>query len=79
MRSGLCGTIQESCLERTILFGEASLRRSVREFLSHYRCERNHQGLDNRLIIPIPVTLLIVGRFAGEMGGMLNYYFRQAA
>jgi putative transposase len=74
-------TIKESCLERMILFGEASLRRSVREFLSHYHCERNHQGLDNRLIIPDTSHAINRGpiRRRERLGGMLNYYFRQAA
>jgi transposase InsO family protein len=44
-------TIKESCLERMILFGEGSLRKAIHEFVEHYHRERNHQGLDNRLII----------------------------
>jgi putative transposase len=43
-------TIKESCLDRLILIGEASLRRAVCEFLAHYHNERNHQGLQNQLI-----------------------------
>jgi hypothetical protein len=45
-------SIKESCLERMILFGEDSLPTAVREFLTHYHRERNHQGLGNLLIIP---------------------------
>jgi putative transposase len=44
-------TIKESCLERMILFGEGSLRKSIHEFVVHYHRERNHQGLGNRLIM----------------------------
>jgi putative transposase len=44
-------TIKEGCLERMILFGEDSLRNAIREFVTHYHFERNHQGLDNRFII----------------------------
>jgi transposase InsO family protein len=44
-------TIKESCLERVILIGEASLRRAIREFETQYHHERNHQGLKNQLII----------------------------
>src|SRR5215472_71854 len=44
-------TIKESCLERTIRFGEGSLRKALREFVPHYHHERNHQGLGNRLIV----------------------------
>jgi putative transposase len=35
-----------------ILFGESSLRTAVQNFVAHYHSERNHQGLDNRLIQP---------------------------
>jgi transposase InsO family protein len=74
-------TIKESCLERMILFGEGSLRKAIREFMEHYHRERNHQGLDNRLIIP---DQLVAGSAAAiqrrsRLGGMLNYYYRQAA
>jgi putative transposase len=44
------GSIKAECLNRLIFFGEASLRRALREFLVHYRRERNHQGLGNKLI-----------------------------
>src|SRR5215475_11484858 len=47
-------TIKESCLERLILFGEGSVRRAAAEFAMHYHRERNHQGLDNKLICPDP-------------------------
>jgi hypothetical protein len=45
-------SVKESCLNRLILVGEGSLRRSVRELIEHYHVERNHQGLGNRLILP---------------------------
>src|SRR5262247_3886873 len=41
-------TIIESCLEQMIFFGEDALRLTIREFLTHYHLERNHQGLENR-------------------------------
>ncbi len=44
-------SIKESCLNRLILFGDHSLRRAIREFVTHYHQERNHQGLGNRLIV----------------------------
>jgi hypothetical protein len=53
--------IKESCLDRMILFGEAGLRRSMREFIQHYHWERNHQGLGNRLIHESPHTPPVVG------------------
>ncbi len=46
-------SIKEECLDRMILFGEASLRRALREYVAHYYSERNHQGVDNRLLEPL--------------------------
>jgi transposase InsO family protein len=43
-------SIKDECLSRMIFFGERSLRNATREFAAHYHAERNHQGLDNRLI-----------------------------
>jgi len=74
-------SLQEECLDRMIFFGETSLRKAVREFLAHYHAERNHQGLENRLIEPGPE----IGRAAGEvqcrerLGGLLRYYYQKAA
>ena len=74
-------SIKESCLDRMILFGEPSLRRAIQQFIAHYHRERNHQGLDNRLIFPAPAdtdpSAPIERR--QRLGGMLNYYYRQAA
>jgi transposase InsO family protein len=74
-------TIKESCLDRMILFGEGSLRKTIREFVADYHGERNHQGLGNRLIIPEPSPAGGPGaiRRRQRLGGMLNYYYRQAA
>ena len=74
-------TIKESCLDRMILFGEGSLRKAIHEFLEHYHRERNHQGLENRLIIPAGVQQETGGaiRRKQRLGGLLNFYYRQAA
>ena len=45
-------SIKDECLNQMIFFGERSLRRATRDFVAHYHAERNHQGLDNRLIEP---------------------------
>ena len=74
-------TIKESCLDRMILFGESSLRKAISEFMAHYHRERNHQGLENRLIIASDLQAGKQGaiRRRQRLGGMLNYYYRQAA
>jgi transposase InsO family protein len=66
-------TIKESCLDRVILMGEASLRRGIREFVAHYHGERNHQGLQNQLITR-PVAHSRDGPIAcrDRLGGLLK-------
>jgi hypothetical protein len=66
-----------------ILFGEVSLRTAIQDFILRYHRERDHQGLDNRLIKPEPglektaQTGPVQRR--ERMGGMRNYYYRAAA
>jgi putative transposase len=74
-------TMKESCLDRTILIGEQSLRRAIREFIEHYHHERNHQGLNNELIHPVAVRQPVDGRVQTRerLGGLLKYYHRLAA
>jgi putative transposase len=74
-------SIKESCLERMIFFGENSLRKGIHEFVLHYHGERNHQGLDNRLILPEKSFARARGsiRRRQRLGGKLNYYYRLAA
>jgi putative transposase len=75
------GSLKSECLDRMIFFGERSLRNAVREYLEHYHTGRNHQGLGNRIIDPGDE----VGQCEGEiqnrerLGGMLRYYYRDAA
>jgi transposase InsO family protein len=74
-------SIKESCLERVICFGEGSLRKAIREFTVHYHQERNHQGLDNRIINPVAGHAGAAGAVLTQerLGGLLNYYYRTAA
>ncbi len=74
-------TIKESCLNRMIFFGEGSLRRAINQFLIHYHHERNHQGLGNRLIDPQREIGSLEGSVAcrERLGGILRYYYRDAA
>ena len=64
-----------------IFFGEKSLRNAVREFCCHYHQERNHQGLGNRLIQPGRHVGLNEGKLVcrERPGGLLKYYYRDAA
>ena len=73
-------SIKSECLNRMIFIGQASLRRAVAEYMAHYHGERNHQGLDNRLIRAVPSSVQGVGmvRRKQRLGGMLNFYCREA-
>ena len=61
--------------------GEFSLRRALSEFDPHYHAERNHQGLENKIIRPefdeFPSKGVV--RCREKLGGLLRYYFREAA
>ena len=72
-------SIKEECLDRLIPFGERHFRRAVAEFVAHYQCERNHQGLGNELL-ELPPAHEPVGRIRrrSRLGGLLNYYARAA-
>jgi hypothetical protein len=74
-------SVKAEALERLILFGEASLRRTVREFLAHYHQERNHQGLENKILEPGQEAGRREGRLAcrQRLNGLLRYYYRRAA
>ena len=74
-------SIKDECLNRLIFVGQASLRRAIAHYMAHYHKERNHQGLENRLIRPEP-SGVANGRVVHQrprLGGMLNYYYRAAA
>jgi hypothetical protein len=66
---------------RIVPLGERHLRRAVSEFADHYHRERNHQGLENRLIEDPPEPANLNGRVVRveRLGGLLNFYHREAA
>ena len=74
-------SVKDECLHRLVFFSEAALLRAVREFVLHFHAERNHQGMNNLLIAPG----VEVGQMTGEivcrerLGGLLRYYYREAA
>jgi len=74
-------SLKDECLHRMIFFGERVVQIAVAGFLAHYPTERNHQGLANRLIEPGEEVGRTEGDVAGRerLGGMLRYYYRQAA
>ena len=72
-------SIKEECLDRLIPIGERHFRRAVTEYVEHYHEERNHQGLDNRLITgPLVIKMTSRVRRRPRLGGLLNFYERAA-
>src|SRR6266850_3476248 len=67
-------SIRQECLSKLILFGEASLRRALNEYIEHHHFERNHQGKGNLLLFPSPDVPLSpknrAVRRRGRLGGL---------
>ncbi len=74
-------SIKSECLNKIILFSESQLRRAVKNYISHYTLERNHQGLDNELIEESDLAYRVQGSVKRKerLGGLLSYYYREAA
>jgi putative transposase len=77
-------TVRTECLDRFVIFRERHLRHLVKEFIEHYMTERHHQGIGSQIIGPRasptndnarPGAI----RCRSRLGGLLNYYFREAA
>ncbi len=73
-------SIKEECLNRMIFFSERSLGYAITEYVEHYHRERNHQGLEGWMIQP-QFRIRGVGEVERKerLGGMLNFYYREAA
>lgn len=69
------------CLHRMIFFGEGPLRHALAKTEIFYNQERPHQALENKIIrgefAPATAGGEIVRR--RRLGGMLNFYFREAS
>jgi putative transposase len=74
-------SIKEEALAQMVMLGERALDYAIQQYLVHYHHERNHQGLDNQLIAPEPVVGGHMGavRRRERLGGLLSYYYREAA
>ncbi|MHB1943018.1 MAG: hypothetical protein ACYCP0_08180 [Acidiferrobacteraceae bacterium] len=86
--SNYCGVVLNEllCLDGKVIdkqfLGEGSLRHAVREYMAHYHAERNHQGMGNRLLKPVTTAPSLRQGSVNQrqrLGGMLNYYYREAA
>ena len=77
-------SIKYECLNHFVIFGERHLRYLVTEFVEHYMTERFHQGLGGQLIrkqLAPTNDNSAAGKVVrrSRLGGMLNYYYREAA
>jgi len=75
-------SMKEEALDQMVIRGERGLHHIISQYLIHSHTERNHQGLGNVRIAPAPATEVersgrVVHR--ARLGGLLSYYYRDAA
>jgi hypothetical protein len=77
-------SIKHECLNRFVFFGERHVRHVINEYMAHYLRERFHQGLGGQLIKAARSSANdnepqgAIG-CRSRLGGLLNYYRREAA
>ena len=75
-------TIKYECFQHFVFFGQRHLRYVISEYMAHYHHERFHQGIGSSLISPVAAN---DNAASGEilcrsrLGGLLNFYYREAA
>ncbi|MDE0866661.1 MAG: integrase core domain-containing protein [Rubripirellula sp.] len=74
------GSLKYECVHELILYGETATRKAVGACVAHYPTERNHQGLDNELIVPMdrPPDMKVEIETTERLGGLLRSYRRAA-
>jgi putative transposase len=74
-------SVKTECTGRMVFFSRSSLERALTHYVAHYHEERNHQGLQNRLLkcSDGPINLGARAERRERLGGMLNFYYREAA
>jgi transposase InsO family protein len=75
-------SMKSECLNHLILFSKRQLTRAVTQYVAHYHEERNHQGLDNALLVDDrPQDSGQQGKVVcnERLGGLLRFYHRRAA
>jgi putative transposase len=77
-------TVRTECQDHFVILGERHLRHLVKEFVRHYLTERYHQGIGSQIVRPKASpsndnAALGAVRCRSRLGGLLNYYGRDAA
>jgi len=72
----LIGTIRRECVDHLIVFGEAHLRRIVREYAAYYNGVRTHRALD--FDVPVHRAAHTIGAIKSRpvLGGLHHQYCR---
>ena len=79
-RAGLEGVQPMSPVNLLPMFPVCTAGRAVHEFCEHYHGERNHQGLGNKIIEPDSgFGMWGEVQCRKRLGGLLRYYYRDAA
>jgi putative transposase len=78
---GFVRSVKTECTGRMVFFSRSSLERALTHYAAHYHGERNHQGRQNRLLKCSDGPINLVGRVERRerLGGVLNFYHREAA
>jgi hypothetical protein len=73
-------SVREECLDKLLIINPAHLRRVMREYIEFFNTARPHQGLEQRIPVPLighkntgPV------RSRAVLGGIIHDYYRDAA
>ncbi len=66
-------------MDRLIFLGENHVRAALRSYEIHYNRHRSHQGMENQLLMPPVLPVQGRTRCDKQLGGLFNYYYRQAA
>jgi len=72
-------SIKSECLDQMIFLGRKSLVRAIAEYAIHYHDERTHQGIGNVLISGAVPQIDGNVETKERLGGLLKYYYREAA
>ena len=75
-------SVKEEVLSGLILFGERSLSHALTQYTAHYHTERPHQGKGNVVLMPSSHEYSASQgplRCRERLGGLLKYYYREAA
>ena len=81
MWTSLCERSRKPAWTERSSIGETSFHRAASQLVIPYHVGRNHQGLDNRIAQPEFPVFTTGGdvRCPQRLGGLLRYYYREAA